>query len=170
MLPLSVISRYSNTYAKKRKRLGIGKLPLGRLQMVISTYSNILLSVNLMNMTKDACTVAAKNGHLDCLKYLHETAKAPWDLRRVQDAHENDHPECLQYLLDNNCPLPPGWSLRRLDVIYGSRTLALINPKACTTTYIRKREKRAFLTFFEKTLPSSHETRLSHFHAHTHNT
>ena len=22
---------------------------------------------------------AAKNGHLDCLKYLHETAKAPWD-------------------------------------------------------------------------------------------
>ena len=52
--------------------------------------------------------------------------------------------------------------------MYGSRTLALINPKACTTTYIRKREKRAFLTFFEKTLPSSHETRLSHFHAHTH--
>ena len=49
-----------------------------------------------------------------------------------------------------------------------SRTLALINPKACTTTYIRKREKRAFLTFFEKTLTSSHETRLSHFHAHAH--
>ena len=22
---------------------------------------------------------AAKYGHLDCLKYLHETAKAPWD-------------------------------------------------------------------------------------------
>ena len=49
-----------------------------------------------------------------------------------------------------------------------SRTLALINPKACTTTYIRKREKRAFLTFFEKTPASSYETRLSHFHSHTH--
>ena len=50
----------------------------------------------------------------------------------------------------------------------GSITLALINPKACSTTYIRKREKRAFLTFFEKTLTSSYETRLSHFHSHTH--
>ena len=27
----------------------------------------------------DACEYAAENGHLDCLKYLHETAKAPWD-------------------------------------------------------------------------------------------
>ena len=46
-----VISRYSNTYAKKRKRLGIGILPLGRLKMVTFTYSNILLSVSMMNMT-----------------------------------------------------------------------------------------------------------------------
>ena len=60
-------------------------------------------------------------------------------------------------------------AIRRRNVIrLGSRTLALINPKACTTTYIRKREKRAFLTFFEKTLTSSYETRLSHFHSHTH--
>ena len=51
MLPETVISRYSNTYAKKPKRLGIGQLPLGRLQMVISTYSNILLSVSMINMT-----------------------------------------------------------------------------------------------------------------------
>ena len=51
MLPKTVISRYSNTYAKKSKRLGIGVLPLGRLKMVISTYSNILLSVSMINMT-----------------------------------------------------------------------------------------------------------------------
>ena len=57
-----------------------------------------------------ACQWAAMNGHLDCLKYLHETAKAPWDYRAVQVAHRNDHPDCLQYLLDNNCPLPSGWS------------------------------------------------------------
>ena len=62
------------------------------------------------------------------------------------------------------CTIPPRQQLssptrlvlRRRDVIYGSRTLALINLKACTTTHTRKREKRAFLTFFEKTLPSSH--------------
>ena len=51
MLPKTVISSDSNTYAKKSKRLGIGVLPLGRLKMVIFTYSNILLSVSMINMT-----------------------------------------------------------------------------------------------------------------------
>ena len=55
------------------------------------------------------CYVAAKFGQLDCLKYLHETAKAPWDSDAVRKAHENNHPECLQYLLDNDCPLPVRW-------------------------------------------------------------
>ena len=50
LLPKTVISRYSNTYAKKAKHLGMGILPLGRLKRVISTYSNILLSVSLMNI------------------------------------------------------------------------------------------------------------------------
>jgi len=58
----------------------------------------------------DACSYAAENGHLDCLKYLHETAKAPWSSWVVRYAHENKHPDCVQYLLDNNCPLPEGWS------------------------------------------------------------
>ena len=49
--PMAVISSASNTYTKKSKRLGIGELPLGRLNMVIFTYSNILLSVSLMDMT-----------------------------------------------------------------------------------------------------------------------
>jgi hypothetical protein len=56
------------------------------------------------------CRWAAMNGHLDCLKYLHETAKARWNSGAVRDAHKNDHPDCLQYLLDNDCPLPTGWS------------------------------------------------------------
>jgi len=56
-----------------------------------------------------ACQAAAVHGHLDCLKYLHETAKWPWDYRAVREAHENKHPECVQYLLDKNCPLPGGW-------------------------------------------------------------
>jgi len=55
------------------------------------------------------CANAAGNGHLDFLKYLHETAKARWDYRAVRDAHDYNQPDCVHYLLDNNCPLPPGW-------------------------------------------------------------
>jgi len=113
-----------------------------------------------------ACACAASQGHLECLKYLREEVKAPWDswtasfaaanghlhileylverkydqysevacanaaevrplrlfevlARNRQSALERDrrtlkrtrttNPECLQYLLDNNCPLPEGW-------------------------------------------------------------
>jgi len=56
-----------------------------------------------------ACCHAARYGHLDCLKFLHETAKAPWDSDAVQCAHKNNHVECVQYLLDNDCPLPDRW-------------------------------------------------------------
>jgi hypothetical protein len=44
------------------------------------------------------------------LKYLHETAKWLWNSQAVRRAHENNHTECVQYLLDNDCPLPLGWS------------------------------------------------------------
>ena len=62
------------------------------------------------NQFEYACEDAAKNGHLDCLKYLHETAKAPWDYRAVRKAHKYNQTECVQYLLDKNCPFPEGWS------------------------------------------------------------
>ena len=62
------------------------------------------------NIDERACQWAAKNGHLDCLKYLHETAKAPWNYLAVREAHRHNHTECVQYLLDNDCPLPEGWS------------------------------------------------------------
>jgi len=61
------------------------------------------------NQFEYACEDAAKNGHLDCLRYLHETAKAPWDSPAVREAHKKNQTECVQYLLDNDCPLPLGW-------------------------------------------------------------
>ena len=67
-----------------------------------------------------ACVYAAMNGHLDCLKYLHETAKAPWDSDAVRAAHAKNQIDCVQYLLDNNCPLPSGWSYKGGE-LYTSR-------------------------------------------------
>ena len=108
VLPQTVISSASNTYAKKSKRLGIGTATLaaenGHLHIL-----EYLVERKYDRYDEWACQWAAENGHLDCLKYLHETAKAPWDEDAVRKAHENNQPECVQYLLDNNCPLPFGW-------------------------------------------------------------
>ena len=41
---------------------------------------------------------------------LQSVQKAPWDEDAIRSAHENNRPDCVQYLLDNNCPLPQGWS------------------------------------------------------------
>ena len=79
MLPKTVISRYSNTYAKKRKRLGILILPLRAASNGHLHILEYLVEREYDNYDEMACERAAKNGHLDCLKYLHETAKAPWD-------------------------------------------------------------------------------------------
>ena len=57
-----------------------------------------------------ACQSAASNGQLDCLKYLREVVKAPWNEWAVYWANNKNQTECLQYLLDNDCPLPSGWS------------------------------------------------------------
>jgi hypothetical protein len=47
-----------------------------------------------------ACASAAKFGHLDCLKYLHETVKAPWDSYTASGAAENGHLHILEYLVE----------------------------------------------------------------------
>ena len=47
-----------------------------------------------------ACADAAENGHLECLKYLREEAKAPWDWRTASWAAENGHLHILEYLVE----------------------------------------------------------------------
>jgi len=47
-----------------------------------------------------ACANAAENGQLECLKYLHEEAKAPWDCYTAECAAVNGHIHILQYLVE----------------------------------------------------------------------
>jgi len=47
-----------------------------------------------------ACANAAENGHLECLKYLREEVKAPWDWRTAAWAAKNGHLHILEYLVE----------------------------------------------------------------------
>jgi len=47
-----------------------------------------------------ACAKAAKNGHLEILKYLHEEAKAPWDWVTASWAARYGHLHILEYLVE----------------------------------------------------------------------
>ena len=49
------------------------------------------------------CNKAASNGHIECLKWLHEKG-APWDERTCAWAAENGHIEVLKWLLASGCP------------------------------------------------------------------
>ena len=47
-----------------------------------------------------ACACAARNGHLEVLKYLREEAKAPWNWYTATRAAENGHLHILEYLVE----------------------------------------------------------------------
>ncbi|XP_060879868.1 uncharacterized protein LOC132951864 [Metopolophium dirhodum] len=50
----------------------------------------------------DVCSVAAFNGHLDCLKQAH-VAGIPWNWRTTEVACRSGHIECLMYVHSNGC-------------------------------------------------------------------
>jgi ankyrin repeat protein len=55
---------------------------------------------NECSIDREACANAALKGHLACLKYLHEKAKAPWDRRTAHWAALNGHLHILKYLVE----------------------------------------------------------------------
>jgi len=52
-------------------------------------------------MDEHACEFAAENGDLECLKYLHEVAKAPWEYGTASYAAANGHLHILEYLVEH---------------------------------------------------------------------
>jgi hypothetical protein len=47
-----------------------------------------------------ACSDAAENGHLECLKYLRQEVKAPWDSSTAACAAHKGHLHILEYLVE----------------------------------------------------------------------
>ena len=100
--------RLFEVLTRNRQSAKIRILPRGRLKMV-SSQLEYLVERKYNKYVESACQYAAKFGHLDCLKYLHKTARAPLDYLAVREATKNNQTECLRYLLDNYGPLPYGW-------------------------------------------------------------
>ena len=66
----------------------------GNLQMVKYCVANEC-PINEM-----ACARAAENGHLECLKYLREEVKAPWESVTASWAALSGHLHILEYLVE----------------------------------------------------------------------
>ena len=52
---------------------------------------------------KYTCSEAARGGHLDCLKYAHEQG-CPWDDGVIAGAASLQHLDCLNYAMESRCP------------------------------------------------------------------
>ena len=55
---------------------------------------------NECHINELACVCAASEGHLECLKYLHEEAKAPWGSGTAALAAQNGHLHIPEYLVE----------------------------------------------------------------------
>ena len=87
-------------WAREEKKCRSDERPIevaayqGNLEMVKYCVANEC-PINVL-----ACARAAKNGHLECLKYLREEVKAPWESWTATWAAENGHLHILEYLVE----------------------------------------------------------------------
>jgi len=66
-------------------------------------HLEILKYLHDNNCPWDECACAAGSGHFEILEYLHNNS-CPWDERACALAAANGHFEILKYLHNNNCP------------------------------------------------------------------
>jgi hypothetical protein len=114
-LSLRIKGNYSNIFVTSISKLLLG-IKLGNIKLEEKTYYGILSGGYLdvlkyinektgcfKNCSTTACSIAAGNGDLNCLKYLHEN-NCPWSVITCSNAAERGHLDCLKYAHENGCP------------------------------------------------------------------
>jgi hypothetical protein len=78
---------------------------------IINMTASMIALINNTCINADAkcidCSMAAKKGHLECLKYAHENG-CPWNSDTCSNAAQKGHIECLKYAHENGCKLRSG--------------------------------------------------------------
>ena len=85
---------------------------LGEAAEDVCEYSARRGSVRLLKWAREnnrawragTCSIAAANGQLPVLQYLHENGWGPWDVHTCTSAAVNGHLPVLKYLHENGCP------------------------------------------------------------------
>ena len=77
-------------YEQQRLKLFTEKINLS------NKFANINCRLCLTKYGEHSSILAAKNGHLDCLKYAHENGYK-WDNIVCSEAAKNGHLDCLKY-------------------------------------------------------------------------
>jgi hypothetical protein len=70
---------------------------IGNLQLLRFLHEN-----GCSSWGKFTCEIAAENGHLGCLEYVHKNG-SPWDNWTCFYAAKYNHIECLKYAHENGC-------------------------------------------------------------------
>ena len=85
-------------------RTSVGAAEQGNLEMVKYCVAN------KCPVKEYACTYAALHGQLECLKYLHEEVKAPWDSTTAAWAATNGHLHILEHLFEREYDKYDAWA------------------------------------------------------------
>lgn len=74
------------------------------------------------------CMIAAKFGHMHCLKYAHEHG-APWNITTCENAVVYGHIDCLRYAHHNGCSitLPYIWKRKTNTTLYDVAVYSFIS-------------------------------------------
>ena len=113
-----------------------------------------------MNIDEYACQLAAEYGHLDCLKYLHETAKAPWDEDAVRCSARGKPNRMFTIPPRQQLSSPTQLAIRtrrvtRARIRIRIRIITHILNKAAAPSYYSSREKHRTHTYTSSTKISS---------------